>query len=655
MSLKIVSFNSFCCSLSSSADLQVEPVKKAAAEITREAGLNKKIATGITLSDNLKLSGVYSETEIIRIEASGKPYDLICFAQLLAWLSAVFRIPKYGMISKSCVMMARAAKSGLELLQLSPGRECFEITLQPLQEIHSAEKSFCWGPLLNNTVIAEGFPIRKRNGGVGLELPFHAMLALSCVSHSLQTPQGIMFKGFSSALVPQVQINSESVQWHYIQSPNPKEPLYIEVIRHNFTSRAKYLSIELLTAARSFLGYNSNVYVLTGTQQSGYESADVSGAHTYTPGFMMETKLTPTMGLSKFGTLSVGANITYARGVYACVQHEEMRTDDRLFGSKDRPLLMYDVQNKTAFLIPEICAILELAHVWAKRQKDGPEILAKMPFSEPRWDGGKASYDVIMDFKDLKLREAYAEEPAVWFMSLLRELFKAFEVRRAVRRDNHSKYLQVRKKHVIRGWELSDIAAFEDSWEKQIDLGTSLGFIKTSNRWDDIPAENENMTVLFYKGLTQPISPANEEQACKTWTPLPQGYLLATVQCIRQLSKTFGSSDDKPQLTKKLFWGRPISGKIFEPCSEGRCEECTRAQLLVTKVSKTPLPDKPNGAVIFGKDYDTKKKLVYRHVNTTNKSGEAKNKPGWKAISDNMWQWDALLDSSDSSMNTSNG
>ncbi|KAM0461681.1 hypothetical protein ACHAO4_000865 [Trichoderma viride] len=450
-----------------------------------------------------------------------------------------------------------------------------------------------------------------------------------------------MFKGFSSALVPQVQINSGSVQWHYIQSPNPEEPLDIEAIRHLFTSQAKYLSIELLAAARSFLGYNSNVYVLTGTQQSGYESADVSGAHTYTPGFMMETKLTPTMGLSKFGTLSVGAHITYARGVYARAQHEEIRTDDRLFGSKDRPLLMYDVQNKTAFLIPEICAILELAHVWAKRQKDGPEILEKMPFSEPRWDGGKASYDAIMEFKDVKLREAYAEEPAVWFMSLLRELFKAFEVRRSVRRDNHSKYLQVRKKHVIRGWELSDIAAFEDSWEKQIDLGASLGFFKTSNRWDDIPAENEDMTVLFYKGLTQPISPANEEQACKMWTPLPQGYLLATI----------GSSDDKPQLTKKLFWRRPISGKIFEPCSEGLCEECTRAQLLVTRVSRTPLPDKPNGAVIFGNG--TKEKLVYRHVNTTNKSVEAKNKPGWKAISDNMWQWDALLDSGDSSMSAS--
>lgn len=575
------------------------------------------------LSDNLKLDRVHSETTSITIfEVSGMRHDLICFAQLVAWLSAVFRMPKNGTISRSNVELKRAVttkdakrtvatedakQTRLESPEVSSKKLFFDIDLVALQEINSAKEYLCWRPLLNNTVIAEGFPIRTRNGGVGLELPFHAMLTLSCVSHSLQTPEGIIFKGFSSALLPQRQINPESVQWHYMQSSDPRERLEINDTRYVLKTKVKDLDMEMLSAARSFLGYNSNVCVVVGTQQSGYESADVSGADRGPGRFMIGTKFTPTMGLSKFGSLSVGGNITYTKGVYARVQQDEIRTEERLLGSKDRPLLMYDVQNKTAFLIPEICAILELSHIWAKRQSDGPEVLTRIPFSEPRWDGGKASYDAIMECRDLKLREAYAEEPAVWFMSLLREFFKAFEVRRDIRRDNNMRYLQWAKTPVMRGWELSDIAAFEGSWEKEIDLGASLGLLDTSSRWDIIPAENKNMVVLFYKGLTQPISPENEKEACKTWTPLPQGYLLATVQCMRQLSETFRSSHDKPQLTKKLFWGRPPNGKIFEPCSEEHCKECLRAQLLAKEASKTPLPDKPSGAVIFGKSRRTER------------------------------------------------
>jgi hypothetical protein len=429
----------------------------------------------------------------------------------------------------------------------------FNIDLIALQDINLVKEHFCWRPLLNNTVIAEGFPIRKRTGGVGLELPFHAMLTLSCASHSLQTSEGLMFKGFSSAVVLQDQIDSESVQWHYIQSSDPQERLSINDARPYFTKNVQDLDIDTLSATRSFLGYNSDVYVIVGTKQSGYRSADISGAERAPERMMIGTTLTPTLG-SRSGPLSLEAKITFSRGLRVPVLQDQINTEQRLLNSKDRPLLMYDVQNKTAFLIPEICAILELAHVWASKQKDSEKILEMIPFSDPRWDGGEASYTVILKAKELMLREAYAEEKAVWFMSLLRDFFMAFEMRRDVRRDNNEEYLQWPKiSPAIRGWELSEIAAFDGSEEKRVDLGDSLDILDTSGRWDAIPAENPDMIVLFYKGLAQPISAKNKQEACRAWTPLPEGYLLATVQCMRQLSKGLGGSDDKPKLTNKIF------------------------------------------------------------------------------------------------------
>ncbi|PON29062.1 fungal specific transcription factor domain-containing protein [Trichoderma gamsii] len=131
-----------------------------------------------------------------------------------------------------------------------------------------------------------------------------------------------------------------------------------------------------------------------------------------------------------------------------------------------------------------------------------------MPFSEPRWDGGKASYNAIMELRDLKLREAYAEEPALWVMSLL----QAFEVRRDICRHNHKKFLKWETAPVIRGWELSDIAAFKSSWEMEIDLGASLASLKSSSRWQIIPAKNKGMIVLFYEGLSQPMSPPKKKR-----------------------------------------------------------------------------------------------------------------------------------------------
>jgi hypothetical protein len=84
-------------------------------------------------------------------------------AEQLAWLSAVFRMPKSDQLTLSHV----------EFMCISQG--AFKLRLIELEEI-GTKQSACWHPLVKGSLIASDFPIPDRQGEIGLELPFQAMV-----------------------------------------------------------------------------------------------------------------------------------------------------------------------------------------------------------------------------------------------------------------------------------------------------------------------------------------------------------------------------------------------------------------------------------------------------------------------------------------------
>jgi len=237
----------------------------------------------------LRLHRIYLDGLRFAVEVSGKRHELIRFAQLLAWLSAVFRNPNYGTISWSKVNIQKKAATGndddddndVAAAERVPQRAVFDIDLMALTGINFDERFSCWQLIFNNTVIAADFPVPERTNEVGLELPFQAMLTLSRVSYSLQTPKAVVFKGYSTALVPQGQPNPESIpesiQWHFIQSSTSKEKLDVIEVYQHIPEDLKDLTVERLSNARTFLAYDANVCVQLGTKDSGYKQAVLSG------------------------------------------------------------------------------------------------------------------------------------------------------------------------------------------------------------------------------------------------------------------------------------------------------------------------------------------------------------------------------------------
>lgn len=114
--------------------------------------------------------------------------------------------------------------------------------------------------------------------------------------------------------------------------------------------------------------------------------------------------------------------------------------------------------------------------------------------------------------------------------------------------------------------------------------------------WYGIASENKDLVVLFCN------RPAELENVCQSWTPIPQhGYLVAPIRCIQQLSKENGGNETKAKLAPNLYWQRRKNGKVFESCSVNPDDGCNRAQKLNSREPPAEVSlHELDGAVIFG-------------------------------------------------------
>ncbi|OOF94668.1 hypothetical protein ASPCADRAFT_208329, partial [Aspergillus carbonarius ITEM 5010] len=243
-------------------------------------------------------------------------------------------------------------------------REAYAIT--------DAERGSCWLPMFQNSNLAHGYPIPLRTAGVGLEISFDVMITLGRILYPLELPDGIILKGHSTMLVPTLASSPNCVQWHFIVSKTPKSYIGVERIPDDLRENMVGLDVDTLKSYRAFVGYCTRARVHAGTKHSQFDQIGSSEARKARTTVRLEREIAPTISLSGLGSFGagIGSRVTFPRGLIASVENEEVLLEDRLLNSQKNPLLLYDVPNQTGFLVPELCAVLEIAHVWASRQTD---------------------------------------------------------------------------------------------------------------------------------------------------------------------------------------------------------------------------------------------------------------------------------------------
>jgi ankyrin repeat protein len=547
----------------------------------------------VTSAGTIHVSDETELTQGLQITAFGTQSFLVDIAQQLSWITASIRLPIYGKVSYS------------DVLFFSTGRGVYKAVPLPLETAED-EKPPCWLPLFLGTVIAQDYPIPKRDQENGLELPFHLMTSLAGALYPMAHDGGIYLKGYSRLLFPTSSFESGSIQWHLITSPSRQEKLPPGTIHDQSWQRIG--DVDRLKNARTFLGYCRKVVVDLGTkQETGYYRDILFSSvrdENRVPSVQPPSSITwGTAGMGIFGatmthTLNPGRALTST----ACGVH--LTYLDVLGLAMDTPVILYDhgLESRRGWMVPALSVILHMIHTWAAQNGTGN---GPLPYSELTWKAGEAARSILTEKWNFVLRDTPSEEMDK--KKLVKDLVMQYwdGIHQRQGEDLKARYqstpgLELASSKLY-GWDYMDIVTGEHSCRRQLHF---------DGNWREL---TEDAMVLFCQNLGNVIRPAPGISICEQWDPIPSGkaYLTATIDCLRQLSWERGGHRDiltGAKLTNKGYWNHRTNDLFADckRCSRSDPTESARCSKLPQSLDKSAdersssLVPPSEGAIVFG-------------------------------------------------------
>lgn len=191
----------------------------------------------------------------------GLPHHILSLIELFAWLGA------------ACRQHTASGKLGLcsPKVAFFQDQAAFSINyeLADFDSPKSTDNSSCWYALINNPVIVDAFPTRRRRYGErGLELPLQLMVELGLVDYVTPYKGGLVLNGIQTMFVPIVQHDkSQSIEWHFLY----EEDRCIAMAQADEACPSRLTLQQLseadLTDARHFVGWTSHVDTRFGTSK----------------------------------------------------------------------------------------------------------------------------------------------------------------------------------------------------------------------------------------------------------------------------------------------------------------------------------------------------------------------------------------------------
>ncbi|KAI1734559.1 hypothetical protein F4680DRAFT_338996 [Xylaria scruposa] len=446
----------------------------------------------------------------------------------------------------------------------------------------------CWHRLFNGVNIALGFEIPNRPDGMrGVELPFDLMRALTGVGYTVPYEHGLILKGRANALFPvKMEPHSASLgeasalQWHLVSAEEGR--LELEDVRlkepglfpiKTDTPPTEFLE-EAGKSAQHFLGLYENAIVAMGTNR--FES-DITNAHD-SSSIRVQDKLWP-MEWNRTITGSAGGGLGGLSGSIGTGfrKRTEAERSHRLSGkpnldtalleSTNNFNLLYDVQARVAWVVPQICVILHLVRAWTRSNFPGVEI------SYPDFPHAGLQFlkSTFFEFQTQTAATAARLDLESYFMefsSVLSQLQDNQDLR-----PGGSNFPGLRRDQ-LPGVDFAHIATKPKTYAI---LKTTVG-LDSGGPWPEMLRSNWSgsgasqtrykVVTLFCSNLNpKPIIP-NDDRYCRTWYPPPPNldYLVTTTFCLKKLASTHG--DGPVMLSPDHAWVGCSHGP-FDPC-DGR-------------------------------------------------------------------------------------
>ena len=500
---------------------------------------------------------------------TGSLEQVIVVAQQLAWIAASFRVPLYGQVSYSEVLIRRT------------GDMVFELFPTPLEEVRERVGA-CWLPLFMNSIIARGHAVPAREGEKGIEIPFPLMLTLANVMYPIFHDDGIYLRGFSNLLFPaHISSDMKSVQWHLTTSTTARSHLPYGTLPAT-TDDLKWAKCDdfeqLALAPRTFLGCYRQVHVDLGTAAltESITKITYSNADNEKPAAGM-TQKSVTTGFPGMGIWSAQVNMEFVIPKGLISIEEPGWYLDMLDLAKDTPLIVYDNANtaKRAWLVPQLSVVLHMAHIWACNKTD---LLRPIPTAVPHWDSSEAALGVLKRHSKDELRDGLEVDKIYCLRDLIGRLLMTLHnlaETEALAKREPSRTIKLGGSKLY-GWELLDVVRGKKSiFRKQIDI---------SQDWMVL---GEESVVLFCQNFGDVIKPAPNIRLCPKARSVHQGQnqLTATIKCLQRLSEERCGLKDSAclRIANQAYWLSP-GDELFKDCTHGTGNSHTKA----TKCEKLP-------------------------------------------------------------------
>jgi hypothetical protein len=502
-------------------------------------------------------------------------------------------MPRIGQVVCSSVKFNRSSSQGNKTI-------VFKISLNEVSILNDGPGT-CWKPLFPSTVMASGFPVPIYPSTRGLLIPFAAMLDMSQVLEDINLvdqdgkPLGIYFDGISYTLYPTALIQAEYgnvIQWHLEdkRSRNHEPPETDAVVAEVERPKMENITnVELLQSAQAILGYCGNVQVQLGTESRRPFHQD--------PLRCLASFERPPAELSG-GTIGVGVNMAGFVNANSTAawktrkglrigkeEAEKLDYETVLDTTQNEQVILYDTesQNERAWMVSELSLILELFNIWAFAKG-----IQDIRYANPISDGGAAARAVLDPenndyFQRVVVQARLDSEKDQKVGDIIKRIYAQIQRRREEDTDSDATARGVRRlgSTGIIGWDWLDLTDLSSTTSYRREFGYGVREQRRRllrNPWNRSPRPGnhpswalftEFVPVFFCQSVGEIITPANPNQLCRNWYPIPGGvqthYLAASVCCLEELSKKAGHRRQPWLYFHNLEW-QYRGQNLFQPC-----------------------------------------------------------------------------------------
>ncbi|OOQ86287.1 hypothetical protein PEBR_22828 [Penicillium brasilianum] len=528
---------------------------------------------------------------------------------MFEWLCCVMRRQEPGVICLSTAYKEHTP----DMIFLS------QLPTQPLSPIDLTNG--CWTELFDGAVIALG-PGVVPEPCQGLELDCNTMIQLAAVEYPVlvesdtKLPPGLVFMGYSTALIPIRETEDGMISWHLEVASNDRQ-IQASELKATQSEWLRMTDLNYLLSKKALLGWCSQAELRLGAST---DDLNVTWSHAKVKPYSFElagidlqalAALAQSPAPGHFG-IQAGASWKLVNNTIRFTRADEYLRC--LNNSREQQIILYDVSTSRAWLVPLISVFHHMLLVYWKRI---PERVREgdIPLAVPTSLHPNASYEALVDKGELVIQRSTQIEHSLTVQKLI--------IRFAINLGRIS--LQKPKGSKIYGYEFMDIAC-----EKPTTTLKKTTLERDGLAW--LPLLKE-IDCLFCSDLGDAIVGQRTSKTPSPCNALPKGYdlLAALIQSIEQLSEVKGGCQEGHvrRLLNDSAW-QP-TGSPFQACQHDSHESCWNQPQFLQQITPERSNGKSrnisfynhfNGAVVFGGPLKARRFTISSRV-----SGQYQSRP----------------------------